>query len=987
MKLSRWFFVVVAAAIAVLITACPTPLEREVEVVTPPPVELPPYTLDVTPSFSVTVVDYQRRMAVERPEIISFTYDVAVEDPSEDGELVYTLTRRVFPESAGIWGGYDTVAGEQVRRVIPGTDEEIPLDALWISYAAPRLLTVSFSVGADVDDEVFLVDVTAPLPESVVITPENPVMGQGDYRYFAATVSPLGAEQQVSWEAIVPPGSSGVSFLPGTNRLDSLNNAMGPIHVRATALGTDIPGEPLSLGEVSGIPVGDRIFGETRVDIVEARTVTVTAGSVRQGGEISLSAVVGPDGAAQLVNWEILDTSPGYGHAEIGFYTNRNIDVWNIGGWWDTFSPGDWVSLALGNLNTTEDEVVLKVTPYAPGNIIVRATARANYDVFGQAVATVILPTGITITTQGNLPRGGSRVFEASVEPAGASQEVVFDVIEGTAEARRISIQVPNENGDPVYEYIWIIEVPESAVITGAGSQVTIIATTLGPGAPATPGVGVNPGNFSRFTQVDRYITQPTFDIIPAQTTIVPVPHGYEIDLEAELPENTADQTITWSVVALAGVSNSASGSVFIDEWGWPVSSSVVGTSARLRVGNGSFGTIRVTATVASGAVQHRDISIIAPTSVNVSLHSDSSHLAGTAAYTAWVSRDPLRPQDGTLTFRPSVTPATALQDIDWLLYTTEGTRVWSSHVESDGVLRVGVNEPNNTLVVRAMARGRTQLSTATQQPSVFTDFTVTVRRMELPPSIFFEGGTTQDFTIGLFNSGRAAGNVAMSDITFDPPLPTGVTAAIQGTFSLNAAGTGSGVIRLSGSAATMSRSTTVTIGNVSRAFILETEGTAPPPVQVWRLTTDPAWATGGPWSGWGGMVTPLHNESSTVAIGANRSLVVTGRGSDFHGVNIFMAANHGISGLPAVGVSAAGQYRVTVTGTVTAAAGVIGLLDGGGNGLGPYAAHNITEDGTNWEVSFDFPGSRTGEMRIRTNWQAGSTDFTITDIVVHRLP
>ena len=321
MKLRRSFFVAAAIAVAVLITACPNPMDREVEIEPPPTVVIPPATLTVTPSVAPTMNDDgDRVIAVVRPALIQFPYAVTVaEDADEEGELAYSFTRQLFPTNAGIWGGYDTVTvdGEstQVRRVRPDTGEEIPLDGLWISTTAPELVSVSFSVGADVDDEVFIIDVTIPPPMRVYVTAPSPAnVARDGTATFNSRVEPSGAVQGVTWDLISVNNAAGDSVGFGTwgttadtaNVLSVTNTTLSGAIVRIRATSEFDPG----------------LYGEAIVNVVPATGTTVTpatAVTVGQGGTVNIqdtfTPTVAPATARGAVNW---DVSAGNASGSIG---------------------------------------------------------------------------------------------------------------------------------------------------------------------------------------------------------------------------------------------------------------------------------------------------------------------------------------------------------------------------------------------------------------------------------------------------------------------------------------------------------------------------------------------------------------------------------------------------------------------------------------------------------------------------------------------
>jgi len=161
---------------------------------------------------------------------------------------------------------------------------------------------------------------------------------------------------------------------------------------------------------------------------------------------------------------------------------------------------------------------------------------------------------------------------------------------------------------------------------------------------------------------------------------------------------------------------------------------------------------------------------------------------------------------------------------------------------------------------------------------------------------------------------------------------------------------------------------------------------TSPPPadgVEIWSLSEDadltPDNVYYGHNSAIGGIGFLTIDGPFEVTVTDAGALSVTGRESDFQGVNIMMAGLRTVAG-----VTNEGQYRITITGSAVATAGVIGLLNDQGQPISPDASASVADDP--FEVSHEFDGSSTVNMHIRTNWQAADTDFTIFDIVIERI-
>jgi len=165
-----------------------------------------------------------------------------------------------------------------------------------------------------------------------------------------------------------------------------------------------------------------------------------------------------------------------------------------------------------------------------------------------------------------------------------------------------------------------------------------------------------------------------------------------------------------------------------------------------------------------------------------------------------------------------------------------------------------------------------------------------------------------------------------------------------------------------------------------------------PPPAggeEVWSLSEDADMEPGGVYTGHGNVIADISfltiDGPFTVTVTQEGYLSVTGRTADHNGVNILMAQLRQVAGVTNDGDQ---YYRVTVIGSATATSGVIGFLNDAGNPLEGQTSAGFTLSAGNqdFEASFEFPGNSATNMRIRTNWQAGNTDFIITNIVVERL-
>ncbi|MGQ2983017.1 T9SS type A sorting domain-containing protein [Flavobacterium sp.] len=326
------------------------------------------------------------------------------------------------------------------------------------------------------DDIVITVNIP-PAVTDVVITTQGSVPAEistiGGTLQLVATVNPSGANQAVTWSVAAGSDFASVS---ATGVVTAIAN--GIVTVQATSVADPTKNDIIDVLINAEIAV-------TGVDVTTEGGVP--AEITTQGGTLQLEAVVNPAGADQDVTWSVV-------------------------------SGGSSATLGADGL----------VTAVADGTVVIRATSVADptkFDNITIIIAIVVPVTDVVISTQGNVPaeittQGGTLQLVATVNPSGASQEVTWSVVAGSAFA----------------------SVSATGVVTGtANGIVTIQATSVAdPTKTDIIDVVVN------FVIAAESVDVTTQGGVPATITT----DGGTLQLEAVVNPSGADQDVVWSIVS-----------------------------------------------------------------------------------------------------------------------------------------------------------------------------------------------------------------------------------------------------------------------------------------------------------------------------------------------------------------------------------------------------------------------------------------------------
>lgn len=428
----------------------------------------------------------------------------------------------------------------------------------------------------------------------------------------------------------------------------------------------------------------------------------VPAQITTNGGTLQLNAAVAPAAANQAVTWSVTSGS------------------------------------AFGSVNASG-----LVTATANGSITVRATSVADPTKFDDITVTVNAPIAVIsvqVDTEDDVPaeittQGGTLQLEATINPAGANQNVTWSIVSGSGFGslsadglvtgtsngiiivRATSVSDPTKSADidvTVNIAVTGVEISTQsnvpATITTQDGTLQLVATVNPTGASQDVTWSVVSGGDSGSVDADGTVTgtangtiviratsvadNTKFDDITITITIavssVEVTTEGEVaaaittqdgtlQLEATVNPSGADQDVTWSVV-----SGGASGSVDAD-------GTVTGTAN---------GTIVIRATSVADDTKFDDITItitIAVESVEVSTEGNVA-----AEITA---------QGGNLQLEATVNPSGADQEVTWSVVSGGGF----GSVDADGNV---TGTANGTIVIRA---------TSAEDDTLFDDITITI--------------------------------------------------------------------------------------------------------------------------------------------------------------------------------------------------------------------------------------------------------------------
>lgn len=326
------------------------------------------------------------------------------------------------------------------------------------------------------DDIVITVNVPPAVTDVVISTQGNvpaEITTTGGTLQLVATVNPAGSNQAVTWSVVAGSNFASVS---ATGVVTAIAN--GIVTIQATSVADPTKTDIIDVVINAAIAV-------TSVDVTTEGGVP--AEITTTGGTLQLEAVVNPAGADQDVIWSVV-------------------------------SGNSSVTLGADGL----------VTAVADGTVVIRATSVADptkFDEITITIAIVVPVTDVVISTQGNVPaeittQGGTLQLIATVNPSGASQEVTWSVVAGSAFA----------------------SVSATGVVTGtANGIVTIQATSVAdPTKTDIIDVVVN------FVIAPESVDVTTEGGVPATITT----EGGTLQLDAVVNPTGADQDVVWSIVS-----------------------------------------------------------------------------------------------------------------------------------------------------------------------------------------------------------------------------------------------------------------------------------------------------------------------------------------------------------------------------------------------------------------------------------------------------
>jgi len=462
----------------------------------------------------------------------------------------------IYPESAG------TVTGG--------------LLALDPSVTIGSTVTVTATVTAHGVTEYGSATVTVlrPEPDYVEIDQGAEItLERDDYAHpnprfeFTATVLPEGAPEELMW-SIVSPIPPGADITPAGALAIAHPLAHGDTFtVRATAVAdpslfTDI------VVTVDVTPTG-----------VAITSPTPPVSIVRGGEPLPFVAVVQPVGSPQNVEWSVYPQPTGVSISANGILT---------------------VTATAGI--AYDDE--LTVTARVPGT---------QFD-DTVTVTVTVSPTGVTITSPEppvSIERGASQVFAATVEPAGASQSVGWEVSGGGSFVGNV------------------LTVDANAV---PGSELTVTASALGAYPPVTSIVTV-------------IVTTPPPSAVSVSPLAAYIERSQTQDFTAQVTPLTALQDVVWSVYPeREGVS--------IVSQGLHVGRLTISGNADVRDGDELTVTVRVTQNTSITNTARVTVRV-PPTGVTINPHTTTMIRGG-----------------ATQSFTATVHPTGAAHDVEWSVST-----------------------------------------------------------------------------------------------------------------------------------------------------------------------------------------------------------------------------------------------------------------------------------------------------------------------------
>ncbi|MCW4469771.1 Ig-like domain-containing protein [Flavobacterium sp. MFBS3-15] len=324
------------------------------------------------------------------------------------------------------------------------------------------------------DDIVITVNAAVAVTDVVITTQGNvpaEITTAGGTLPLVATVNPAGANQAVTWSVVAGSNFGSVS---ATGVVTATAN--GILTVQATSVADPTKFDILDI--VVNVPVA-----VVSVDVATQGGVPATI--TTEGGTLPLTATVNPAGANQAVIWSVVS-----GPATVS---------------------------ASGVVTATSN-----------GTVTIRATSVSDPTKFDEIVITIaiVIPvTDVVISTQGNVPaeittQGGTLQLVATVNPSGASQEVTWSVVAGSAFA----------------------SVSATGVVTATANGIVTIQAASVADPTKTDIIDV---------LIDFIIPAESVDVtteggVPAAITT----EGGTLQLEAVVNPSGADQEVVWTIVS-----------------------------------------------------------------------------------------------------------------------------------------------------------------------------------------------------------------------------------------------------------------------------------------------------------------------------------------------------------------------------------------------------------------------------------------------------
>jgi len=564
------------------------------------------------------------------------------------------VTWEIHPPTAG------TIASDGLLTVFPDTP---PYDRITVTATAVGTFVVGTSE----------VTVTRHIPESVGIYPATAGVLPGGTQAFAASVIPSGASQSVTWA--VEPSTAGT--ITDDGRLTVNRDAVpGNITVRATAIGTSVTNTaevtvtqitPESVGvnpaAANVLPGGTQVFAATVLPANAPQGVVwtltpVNTGTVDGNGLLTVNPDTVPgtritvrataDGTsvsntAEITVTQITPESVGIDPSEARVFPGgtRKFDA--------TVNPSgasqsvSW-TVEPPNAGTITNDGLLTVNPEtSPGTVTVRATSSARPSVTATAAVTVFRddPRSVDINPPtADIPvhvdNGGSLKFSATVVPASASRSVTW------------TMEAPGGTGRMLEDGTLVI-FPDTA----PGTRITVTATATG-------------------TSVRNTATVTTSRIAPASIGITPaaanVNPGAKQKFYASVLPDGAPRTVAWSVEPPGAGTVTADGELTVNADS-PVNSTITVRATAAGTSTTDAATVTVTP--------------IVPVSVGVSPATANA-----------------RP-GGTMQFDASVLPANAPRNVAWFIEPSNaGTITSNGHL----TLNSGTAPPGTKVTVTAMS-------------------------------------------------------------------------------------------------------------------------------------------------------------------------------------------------------------------------------------------------------------------------------------------